>query len=112
VNEHQITDRGDGPKIAGTRITVYTILEYLEKGHSREWIAATLGLSSGQVQAAMDYINEHESEVRSEYAKIMERIRRGNSPSVEQRLQRAREKFKRMMTSRQKALDHVQNHGG
>jgi hypothetical protein len=27
VNEPRIVDRGDGPKIAGTRITVYTILD-------------------------------------------------------------------------------------
>lgn len=54
MKAYQIVDRGDGPKIEGTRITVYTILEYLEKGRSREWIAAWLGLSSRQVQAAMD----------------------------------------------------------
>ena len=63
----RIVDRGDGPKIEGTRITVYTVLEYQRLGRPRDWIAATLNLSSPQVQAAMDYIREHEAQVAAEY---------------------------------------------
>ena len=39
MTEPQVVDRGDGPKIAGTRITVYTVLEYLRAGCTRDWIA-------------------------------------------------------------------------
>lgn len=113
MKTHQIVDRGDGPKIEGTRITVYTIFEYLEKGRSREWIAACLGLSSRQVQAAMDYIGEHRADVQAEYQKIAERIRRGNSPSVEQRLQHSRDNFQQLMAHRHhEAVEHAQDHGG
>jgi len=112
MKTYQIIDRGDGPKVEGTRITVYTILEYLEKGRSREWIAAMLGLSSRQVQAAVDYIDEHRSEVQAAYGKIMERIRSGNPPWVEERLQEAHEKFQQRMTQRQyEAVGHAQDHG-
>jgi uncharacterized protein (DUF433 family) len=89
----RIVDRGDGPKIEGTRITVYTVLEYLRHGHSRDWIAAMFGLSSQQVQAAIDYIQEHSAEVNADYEKILERIRRGNPPWVEERLKQNRAQF-------------------
>ena len=82
IPEARIVDRGDGPKIEGTRITVYTVLEYLKHGRSRDWIAAFLRLSSAQVQAAMDYVRDNESRVNAEYEKIMARIAKGNSPEI------------------------------
>jgi len=53
-----------------------------------------LNLSSRQVQAAMDYIRDHEPEITAEYEKIAARIRRGNPPEVEARLNANREKVK------------------
>ena len=89
-----IVDRGDGPKIEGTRITVYTIIEYLRGGRSRDWIAAMLGLSSQQVQAATDYIRDHEAYVAADYDRIVARIRAGNPPRVAADLRSNREKVK------------------
>ena len=43
-----IVNRGRGPEIAGTRITVYDILDYTRVGHHHTYIAAILGLSSAQ----------------------------------------------------------------
>ena len=65
ASEPRVVNRGDGPKIEGTRITVYAVLEYLKHGHSREWIADWLRLSPAQVQAAMDYIRDNEEAVRA-----------------------------------------------
>jgi uncharacterized protein (DUF433 family) len=101
VNEPRIVDRGDGPKIAGTRITVYTILEYLRLGRTRDWIAALLNLSSHQVQAAIDYIREHEAAVNAEYEKILARIQQGNPPHVEAQLHANREKVQTRLSRRQ-----------
>ena len=113
MKTYRIVDRGDGPKIEGTRITVYAIFEYLEMKRSREWIAALLSLSSRQVQAAMDYIAEHHAEVQAEYQKIADRIRRGNPPWVEERMQEAREKFQQRLARQQhEAIAHAQDHGG
>jgi len=94
MSEPQIVDRGDGPKIEGTRITIYTVLEYLRHGRSRDWIAAFFRLSSRQVQAAMDYIRDHESDVNAEYERIMERTAAGNPPDVVAKLQASHEKMK------------------
>ena len=79
MSEPRIVDRGDGPRIEGTRITVYTILEYLRAGRTRDWIAALLNLSSRQVQAAMDYIRDHEAEVNAEYENILAQDQEGQS---------------------------------
>jgi uncharacterized protein (DUF433 family) len=93
-------DRGDGPKIQGTRITVYTVLEYLRAGRTRDWIAAILSLSSRQVQTAIDYIHEH-PEVNAAYEGILARINKGNPPQVEQQLCANREKVKSRMSDQQ-----------
>ena len=37
--EAKIIDRGRGPEIAGTRITVYDILDYYDSGWHRDLIA-------------------------------------------------------------------------
>jgi len=54
---------------------VYTVLDYLRAGRTRDWIAALLHLSSDQVQAAMDYIRDHDTQVNAEYEAIVARIK-------------------------------------
>ena len=46
MNKIEIIDRGRGPEIAGTRITVYTIWDYASTGDHHSSIALMLGLSS------------------------------------------------------------------
>jgi uncharacterized protein (DUF433 family) len=82
-----IIDRGRGPELAGTRITVFDLIPYLEAGRSPDYIAAVLELSKAEVDALMQYIEEHRVEVMAEHAKIEERIKRGNPPEVEALLQ-------------------------
>ena len=43
----QIIDRGRGPEIAGTRITVYDVLDYFQEG----WREAPGAAHGGQVMA-------------------------------------------------------------
>jgi uncharacterized protein (DUF433 family) len=92
MTKPRVVDRGDGPKIAGTRITVYTVLDYLRAGRTRDWIAALLHLSSEQVQAAMDYIRDHDTQVNAEYEAIMARIKKGNPAQIEEQLRANRAK--------------------
>jgi uncharacterized protein (DUF433 family) len=105
VNEPRIVDRGDGPKIEGTRITVYTVLEYLRAGRTRDWIAAMLNLSSHQVQAAMDFIHAHSDAVNAEYERILTRIQKGNPAHVEEQLRANREKVKSRLSHQHTASD-------
>ena len=118
MGRNRIVNRGDGPKIEGTRITVYDVLEYLNKGRSGEWIAVTLGLSSRQVQTAIEYIHRHEAEVHAAYGQIMERVRQGNPAWVEERLRQNRPRFEAMLASCEsragsasEARQHAENAG-
>jgi uncharacterized protein (DUF433 family) len=81
-----IIDRGRGPQLAGTRITVYDIIPYLEGGEGADYIAAVLSLSTAEVLALMQYIEEHKAEVMAVHRQIEERIARGNPPEIEARL--------------------------
>ena len=49
-----IIDRGRGPEIAGTRITVFDVLDYLQAGWDDKGIAVVLSLGTDQVRAARE----------------------------------------------------------
>ena len=113
MSEPRIVDRGDGPKIERTRITVYTILEYLRAGRTRDWIAAMLNLSSQQVQVAIDYIDAHQPEVSEEYERILARVQQGNPTHVQEQLRANRKKVAARLSQRaaaQIAKQHAKNH--
>jgi uncharacterized protein (DUF433 family) len=88
-----IIDRGRGPELAGTRITVYDIIPYLRAGDGPTSIAAVFRLSTDEVKALIRYIEEHWDEVMAANAIIEERIARGNPPEIEERLRGSREKL-------------------
>ena len=112
MTESRIIEGGRNPKIAGTRITVYTIWEHLQDGARPDEIAFWLGLSGEQVSAAIRYIEAHEDEVRSGYATILDRIRRGNPPEVSERIQSARERLETMVRDRRRANGREVAHEG
>jgi len=84
--EPVIIDRGRGPEIKGTRITVYDILDYTTENWHHTAIAALFRLSSRQVLAAIDYIEHHKDEVMPVYEALLERDRRGNPPEIQAKL--------------------------
>ena len=79
--EAKIIKTGRGPEIAGTRITVYDVIEYYKAGRHRDMIADTLELSSQQVEVAIRYIEEHRDEVMADYERNMERVREEIRPN-------------------------------
>ncbi len=79
----QIIDRGRGPEIAGTRVTVYRIMDFLREGSSRETIAEALNLSAEQVQSALDYMVAHQKDVEQEYDAILRRVNQANPSWVD-----------------------------
>ena len=89
-----IQDRGRGPEIPGTRITVYNLLQsFLDPTVTEEEICRVYGLSSGQVAAARAYVLSNPETVLAEHLKIEERIAVGNPPEVRERAERARATF-------------------
>lgn len=95
-----IIDRGRGPEIEGTRITVYDIWDYARQNWHRDAIASTLRLSSSQVSAALAYIDAHKPDILSEYEKILQREQRGNSPELQAKLDVIHEKWQAKQAQR------------
>jgi uncharacterized protein (DUF433 family) len=91
-----IIDRGRGPEIAGTRITVYDIMDYYKHGEHPDAIAAWLRIGGEQVRVAIRYIEEHKEEVLAEYQKMLERDAAGNPPELQAKLDATSEKYKPM----------------
>ncbi len=91
----QIIDRGRGPEIAGTRITVFDVLDYRKHGWHRDRIAALFRLSSDQVQTAFDYIDAHHEAVMADYQRILDR--QHNPPEVQALLEQCRGAAKRRL---------------
>jgi uncharacterized protein (DUF433 family) len=78
-----IIDRGRGPELAGTRVTVYCIMDYVRADDPPSQIAKDLDLSMEQVEAALEYINAHRDEVEARYGAILKRVSESNPDWVE-----------------------------
>ena len=67
-----IIDRKEaGLFIAGTRISLYDVMDFEIAQYPAKFIANMLNLSREQVQAALEYIETHRTEVESEYQSIL-----------------------------------------
>ena|SRR5215470_17410728 len=80
-------------RIAGTRITVWDVLHYLETGWSCPAIAETLHLSEAQVEAVASYIEDHREELMVVQRQIEDRKARGNPPEIQGKLAKSRMKL-------------------
>jgi uncharacterized protein (DUF433 family) len=96
--ESVIINRGRGPEIAGTRITVYDVIDYYKHGWHRDRIAALFRLSSRDIQAAIDYIEEHTAEVMADYERILVRHHTYRySPEVQAKVDTCRNRAQRRL---------------
>ncbi|HUY31420.1 MAG TPA: DUF433 domain-containing protein [Elusimicrobiota bacterium] len=78
-----IHDRGRGPEIAGTRITVYNLLSHLLDSTMTEATMCRLyKLTPEQVAAARAYVLNNLDTVLAAHLKIEERMAAGNVPAV------------------------------
>ncbi|HJY82411.1 MAG TPA: DUF433 domain-containing protein [Candidatus Binatia bacterium] len=113
----KIIDRGRGPEIAGTRITVYDVVDYLQEGWRYEQIAALFRLPPDDIQAALQYIEDHKDEVMTAYRQILARHCNVHYPSaVQEKLAQNRRKLQAKLAeiqARQQAADtHADDQGG
>ena len=78
-----------GPFIAGTRITLYDVMDYLHDDWPVDLIKHWLKLTDEQMTGAMAYIESHRSELEEEYQLVLnqsEEIRRYWEERNEERL--------------------------
>ncbi|HEY8600234.1 MAG TPA: DUF433 domain-containing protein [Thermomicrobiales bacterium] len=61
-----------GLTVAGTRVTLYDLLEYLADGWAHAELYAVFGLSSAQFASALHYIEEHREAVEAEYHDVVQ----------------------------------------
>jgi len=97
-----IIQRGRGPEIQGTRITVYDIVDYQRMGWSAERTAGWLRLNVPQVQAALRYIDAHQNEVAANYQKMLDRAARGNPPEVRAKIDASHQRFLQKLSEPQR----------
>src|SRR3990172_8647243 len=71
TGQTEIVETSRGLSVAGTRITLYDILDYVHDGWPARQIAAWLHLSDAQVQAALAYIESHRAQVEQQYQDVL-----------------------------------------
>lgn len=94
--EISIIDRGRGPQLSTSRVTIQDLFPYFQMGYTPEQIIreAMPSLSAAEIDAARRYVEEHQEEVAEEDRQIRERnANRKNSPEIEAILHRNRAKL-------------------
>lgn len=61
-----------GLTIAGTRITLYDVMDYLTADYPAKLIREKLCLTDAQIDAAIAYIKAHQTEVEAEYQQVLQ----------------------------------------
>ncbi|HWG41804.1 MAG TPA: hypothetical protein VN688_03390 [Gemmataceae bacterium] len=88
-------DRGRGPEIIGTRMTVYNLLPYfLDPTATEAYICRMCELTPEQVAAARAYVLNNPDTVLAEHLKIESRMEAGNPLEVIERAKQAHVAFR------------------
>jgi len=91
-----IHDRGRGPEISGTRITVYKLLEhFLDPTETEATICRVYGLTPEQVAAARAYVLNNPVTVLAKHLEIEARMAAGNPPEMVERAKETHATFLR-----------------
>lgn len=61
-----------GLTIAGTRITLYDVMDYVTAQYPPKFIQGLFDLTEEQINAALTYIETHRAEVEAEYQQVLE----------------------------------------
>ncbi len=105
--DNLIHDRGRGPEIVGTRITVYNLLPYfLDPTVTEAYLCRMYELTPEQVAAARAYVLNHADTVLARHLEIEKRMAAGNPPEVIERAKQVHEtfiKFKEWLSQRELA---------
>jgi uncharacterized protein (DUF433 family) len=87
-------ERGRGPEIRGTRITVFNLLpHFLDESATEAHICGLYDLTPEQVAAARAYVLNNADSVLAEHLRIEARIATGNPPEIIVRAAQTRATF-------------------
>ena len=102
-----IHDRGRGPEIVGTRITVYNLLpDFLDPATTEAHICRTYELAPDQVAAARAYVLNNVETVLTKHLEIEARLAVGNSPELIERMRETHDtllRYKEWLANRDQA---------
>jgi hypothetical protein len=91
-----IHDRGRGPEILGTRVTVYSLLpSFLDPTATEAEICRIYELTPEQVAAARAFVLNNPDTVLAEHLRIEERMAEGNPPEVVEQAKKTHATFLR-----------------
>jgi len=61
-----------GLTIAGTRITIYDVMDYLKAEYPLKFIRDIFNLTEAQISSVVSYIDSHKTEVETEYQEVLQ----------------------------------------
>lgn len=112
--EITIVDKGRGPQLSTSRITVQDLVPYFQLNYGYDEIREIMPtLSVAEIQAVERYVDEHREEVMEEDRQIRARnAARRNPPHVEELFRRSREKWPAIEEALQRHLREEANGDG
>lgn len=72
VSQPTVIRTSRGLSIAGTRITLYNVMDYVKADWPPKLIQHWLNLTDKQIADVMDYIETHQAEVEAEYQLVLQ----------------------------------------
>ena len=72
IPQNTVVRTSRGLSIAGTRITLYNIMDYLKADWPPKLIQDRLNLTDKQMADVMEYIETHRAEVEAEYQLVLQ----------------------------------------
>ena len=107
----RIIDRGRGPELEGTRVTVYCLMDHVRAGDPPSRIAEELDLSEEHVRAGLEYIDAHRDEVEARYEAILNRLSQPNPEWVEAGAAKTWDELRRRIEARSSGEPVHARHG-
>lgn len=91
----EIVDRGRGPQLSTSRITVQDLVPYFQKNYSYDYVLEAMpSLSVEEIQVVERYVQEHYEEVMEQDRRIRERnANRKIPPEIEEIRRRGHSKL-------------------
>lgn len=109
----QIVERGRGPQLSTSRITVQDLVPYLQKRLTHAQIQEIMPvLTVEEIQAVERYVRDNQEAVMEQDRRIRERsASRQNSPEIDEVLRRGGEKMAALREEFQQRKHHLEANG-